>query len=64
MATIIASEGAAAVTMEKEGSAAGISKSLPYFYFSSKTDRLKKLLTCELKALRRRQMDTAGNYLD
>jgi TetR/AcrR family transcriptional regulator, fatty acid biosynthesis regulator len=55
-ATIVASEGVAAVTMEKVGNAAGISKSLVYSYFPSITDLLKKLLNRELKALRRRQM--------
>ena len=55
-ATIVASEGVAAVTMEKVGNAAGISKSLVYSYFPSITDLLKKLLHRELKALRRRQI--------
>lgn len=60
-ATIVASEGVAAVTMEKVGTAAGISKSLVYSYFPSTTDLLKKLLNRELKALRRRQMEASDN---
>ncbi len=60
-ATIVASEGVAAVTMEKVGNAAGISKSLVYSYFPSTTDLLKKLLNRELKALRRRQMEASDN---
>ncbi len=60
-ATIVASEGVAAVTMEKIGIAAGISKSLVYSYFPSTTDLLKKLLNRELKALRRRQMEASDN---
>ncbi len=60
-ATIVASEGVAAVTMEKVGIAAGISKSLVYSYFPSTTDLLKKLLDRELKTLRRRQMEASDN---
>jgi AcrR family transcriptional regulator len=60
-AVIVSSEGVAAVSMEKIGKAAGISKSLVYSYFPSITDLLKKLLHRELKELRAKQTEAAEN---
>jgi len=55
-ATIVSTDGVAAVTMEKVGNSAGISKSLVYSYFPSTTDLLKQLLNRELRSLRREQI--------
>lgn len=54
-AVIVSSEGVAAVSMEKIGKAAQISKSLVYSYFPSITELLKELLKREMKSLRARQ---------
>lgn len=58
-ADIVAQEGVAAVSVEKIGKAAGISKSAVYSYFPSTRDLLQALYTRELKALRRRQSEAA-----
>ncbi len=60
-AIIVSTEGVAAVTMERVGKAAGISKSLVYSYFPSTTELLKKLLYRELRELRRKQTIAAEN---
>ncbi|BFM18491.1 hypothetical protein R50073_46740 [Maricurvus nonylphenolicus] len=54
-AAIVSSEGVAAVSMERVGKEAGISKSLVYSYFPSNTELLKALLQRELQELRRKQ---------
>lgn len=60
-AVIVATEGVAAVTMEKVGKAANISKSLVYSYFSSIPELLKALLQRELRNLRRKQIRATDN---
>lgn len=58
-ADIVASHGVAALSMERIGKEAGISKSLVYTYFDSLTELLRALLTRELKRLRRLQVKEA-----
>lgn len=58
-ANIVTSEGISAVSMERVGREAGISKSLVYVYFPSQTDLLRALLIRELKTLRLRQKAAA-----
>lgn len=58
-AEIISSEGMAAVSMERIGRQAGVSKSLIYAYFPNLTELLRELLHQELKHLRQRQMEAS-----
>ena len=51
-AEIIAAEGVTAVSMERIGREAGISKSLVYNYFSNLTELLRELLERELRHMR------------
>lgn len=60
-AAIVATDGVAAVTMEKVGKAANISKSLVYSYFPSIPELLKALLQRELRSLRRKQIRATEN---
>ena len=58
-AKLVADEGVSAVTMERLGIEAGISKALVYNYFPSVTDLLQTLLTREYRHLRRAQLKVA-----
>jgi AcrR family transcriptional regulator len=60
-AAIVSADGVAAVTMEKVGNAAGISKSLVYTYFPTTTDLLKALYHREIKILRGKQTQATLN---
>lgn len=60
-AEIVAREGVAALSMERLGREAGISKSLVYNYFSNLTELLTELLKRELRTLRRAQSEAAEN---
>lgn len=55
-AEVVAKEGVSAITMERLGREAGISKSLVYAYFPSMTELLKTLLKREHLRLRKRQV--------
>ena len=55
-AKFIAAEGVSALTMERLGKEAGISKSLVYTYFPSMTDLLQTLLKREYALLRQQQV--------
>ena len=55
-AKFIATEGVSALTMERLGKEAGISKSLVYTYFPSMTDLLQTLLKREYALLRQQQV--------
>lgn len=54
-AEIVAREGVSALSMDRIGREAGISKSLVYTYFENLTELLRTLLQRELKALRKQQ---------
>ena len=58
-AELVASEGVSAVSMERLGRKAGISKSLVYAYFPSMKDLLQKLLIREYRHLRILQDEAA-----
>ena len=58
-AKLVADEGVSAVTMERLGMEAGISKALVYNYFPSVTVLLQTLLTREYRHLRRVQLEVA-----
>lgn len=58
-AEIIAAEGVAALSMERVGREAGISKSLVYNYFPNLGELLSELLQRELRRLRRMQGEAA-----
>jgi TetR/AcrR family transcriptional regulator, fatty acid biosynthesis regulator len=58
-AEIVAAEGVAALSMERVGRAAGISKSLVYNYFPNLGELLSELLERELRRLRRQQQEAA-----
>ena len=58
-AKLVAGEGVSAVTMERLGSEAEISKALVYNYFPSVTLLLQTLLTREYRHLRRLQLEAA-----
>jgi AcrR family transcriptional regulator len=58
-AQIVANEGVAALTMERVGFEAGISKSLVYNYFPNMSVLLSELLERELRRLRRMQTKAA-----
>ena len=58
-AEIISDEGIAALSMERIGRQAGVSKSLIYAYFPNLTELLRELLHLELKNLRLRQMEAS-----
>lgn len=58
-AEIIAAEGVAALSMERVGREAGISKSLVYNYFPNLGELLSELLERELRRLRRLQGEAA-----
>lgn len=58
-AEIVAAEGVAALSMERIGREAGISKSLVYNYFPNLTELLSELLERELRRLRRMQGEAA-----
>ena len=60
-AEIISGEGMAALSMERIGRQAGVSKSLIYAYFPNVTELLRELLYQELKHLRERQMQASEN---
>lgn len=54
-AEIVAREGVSALSMDRIGREAGISKSLVYTYFENLTELLRTLLQREMKSLRRKQ---------
>ena len=58
-AYIVAREGVSALSMDRIGKEAGISKSLVYTYFDNLTDLLRTLLQRELKSLRKKQQEEA-----
>jgi AcrR family transcriptional regulator len=58
-AQIIAREGVSALSMDRIGREAGISKSLVYNYFPNMTDLLRQLLQREWRRLRRLQAEAA-----
>jgi AcrR family transcriptional regulator len=58
-AEVIAREGVSALSMERIGREAGISKSLVYNYFPNLTELLRTLLQRELRRLRRAQAEAA-----
>lgn len=58
-ADIVAREGVSALSMDRIGKEAGISKSLVYTYFDSLTELLRTLLQRELKSLRKIQQQEA-----
>lgn len=58
-AEIVAREGVSALSMDRIGREAGISKSLVYTYFENLTELLRSLLQRELKALRKQQQQQA-----
>lgn len=58
-AEIVAAEGVAALSMERVGREAGISKSLVYNYFPNLNILLSELLERELRRLRRMQSEAA-----
>lgn len=58
-ADIIAREGVAALSMDRIGKEAGISKSLVYTYFDNLTELLRTLLQREMKRLRKLQQQEA-----
>jgi len=58
-AKIIAREGVSALSMDRIGREAGISKSLVYNYFPNMTDLLRQLLQREWRRLRRLQAEAA-----
>ena len=60
-AKLVADEGVSAVTMERLGTEAEISKALVYNYFPSVTVLLQTLLTREYRHLRRNQLEVAEN---
>jgi TetR/AcrR family transcriptional regulator, fatty acid biosynthesis regulator len=60
-AEIIAREGILALSMDRIGREAGISKSLVYNYFPNMTDLLRQLLQREWRHLRRLQAEAAEN---
>jgi len=60
-AKFIAAEGVSALTMERLGKEAGISKSLVYAYYPSMTDLLQTLLKREYALLRKQQAIAADS---
>lgn len=58
-AEVVAAEGVSALSMDKLGKAAGISKSLVYAYFPSTKELLQTLLKREHKRLRKLQNEAA-----
>ncbi|GAB5487743.1 MAG: hypothetical protein Pars2KO_13130 [Parasphingorhabdus sp.] len=58
-ADIVAREGVSALSMDRIGKEAGISKSLVYTYFENLTELLRTLLQRELKSLRKKQQQQA-----
>ncbi len=58
-AEIVAREGVSALSMDRIGKEAGISKSLVYTYFENLTELLRTLLQRELKSLRKKQLQEA-----
>lgn len=60
-AEIVAREGVSALSMDRIGREAGISKSLVYNYFPNMTDLLRQLLQREWWRLRRLQAEAAKN---
>ena len=60
-AQIVLRDGFAAISMERIGQEAGVSKSLVYNYFENLTELLRELLTRELRALRQRQRAAADS---
>jgi AcrR family transcriptional regulator len=58
-AALVASEGVSAVSMERLGKEAGISKALVYNYYPNVTPLLKELLTREYRHLRKLQFEAA-----
>lgn len=60
-AEAVSREGVAALSMERIGRDAGISKSLVYNYYPNLTELLSKLLERELRRLRRLQSEAADN---
>ena len=59
-AEIVARDGVAALTMDRIGKEAGVSKSLVYNYFPNLTELLQALLKRELRRLRRLQASAAA----
>lgn len=59
VAEIVAREGVSALSMDRIGREAGISKSLVYNYFPNITDLLRQLLQREWRRLRRLQAEAA-----
>jgi len=60
-AEVVSLEGVSALSMDRLGKEAGISKSLVYAYFPSMKDLLKILLRREYKRLRHLQMEAANS---
>lgn len=60
-AQVVAEEGVSALSMERLGREAGISKSLVYAYYPSMKELLQTLLKREYKSLRKRQSIGAQN---
>jgi AcrR family transcriptional regulator len=58
-ADLLAEESVAALSIEKIGRKAGISKSLVYAYFTNLTELLRALYQREMRSLRRRQAQAA-----
>lgn len=58
-ADVVAREGVSALSMDRIGKEAGVSKALVYNYFSNLQELLTVLLERELKRLRRSQMEAA-----
>ncbi|MFT5572604.1 MAG: AcrR family transcriptional regulator, partial [Cryomorphaceae bacterium] len=58
-AALVASEGVSAVSMERLGKEAGISKALVYNYYPNVTPLLQELLTREYRHLRKLQFEAA-----
>jgi len=59
VAEIVARDGVSALSMDRIGREAGISKSLVYNYFPNITDLLRLLLQREWRRLRRQQVEAA-----
>ncbi len=59
-AEIIAREGVSALSMDRIGREAGVSKSLVYNYFPNMTDLMRQLLQREWRRLRRLQAEAAN----
>jgi TetR/AcrR family transcriptional regulator, fatty acid biosynthesis regulator len=63
-ADIVARDGVAALSVERIGREAGVSKSLVYAYFPNLTELLRELYQREMRRLRRQQAQAAENATD